>query len=357
MLTGECMTQASLESWITDPQLDLTRSTHWLSSDQISVQLRLATDILSERFKAQSSSAEPLRIPTHYVRNEKSTTLHKAVMIFLMLLLIGDGLFRVWALIFFYPNTYWGQNVGSYLSILVIQIFGAWFIYRVFWRPIYRTTDYAAKRRLALSAGEAIMKDSRPPILLLRAFDSDSITVQVGFMDQQRLEEVLATDLDEIGPFIAVGRPKERGPHLGAARDYIPDNLWQHTVERWMVASQVIFAISTESVGLMWELEKLKSLGLTSKVILIAPLRGPNGRETLRRVIPSLWGAETNDSHLTDKHLAESLVTYLDAKGVFQTVRHMDIARGVDYRIAVISAMLQMFPGHDEVPAPNNQAT
>jgi hypothetical protein len=48
-------------------------------------------------------------------------------------------------------------------------------------------------------------------------------------------EEQLAMVMNEIGPFIAIGRPGEQWPELGAARMYVGDDEWQATINNLIV--------------------------------------------------------------------------------------------------------------------------
>ena len=116
--------------------------------------------------------------------------------------------------------------------------------------------------------------DSRPPVLLLRSFEDDEklryIRADTALFDFS-LESRLADHFSAVGPFIAVGKPGDMSPHLGAARASLLDNEWQGTVIGWMVESSLIIVMigSTHWVG--WELERIIELGHTAKLILLFP--------------------------------------------------------------------------------------
>jgi hypothetical protein len=116
--------------------------------------------------------------------------------------------------------------------------------------------------------------DSRPPILLLRSFEDDEklryLRADTAFFDFS-LESRLADHFSAAGPFIAVGKPGDASPHLGAARASLLDTEWQGTVIGWMAESSLIIVMigSTHWVG--WELERIIELGHTAKMILLFP--------------------------------------------------------------------------------------
>jgi hypothetical protein len=88
-----------------------------------------------------------------------------------------------------------------------------------------------AKRASAPRAEELVTRDPRAPILYLRRFalDSKASLVRTGqefgslVFNTKTDEELVAEVMNEIGPCIAIGRPGEKLPHLGFAREYVSD--------------------------------------------------------------------------------------------------------------------------------------
>jgi len=88
----------------------------------------------------------------------------------------------------------------------------------------------------AAAAAEIMSRDKRAPVVYLRSFkhDDDRLIpwwsrillywVSVSF------EQMLAATLDCVGPFIAIGRPTETVPELGAARLYCSDTEWRDRI-------------------------------------------------------------------------------------------------------------------------------
>ena len=61
---------------------------------------------------------------------------------------------------------------------------------------------------------------------------------------------------------IAIGKPGEALAPLGAARDYVGDDIWQHEVKRRMRDATLIVLMLGTSEGLAWELLRVHRLQL-----------------------------------------------------------------------------------------------
>ena len=154
--------------------------------------------------------------------------------------------------------------------------------------PVLADT-YRRSRALGQRDAEAhLRRDPRPPVLLLRSFADDERLIEVrvrvstqrsGFENvlirAERFEEVLARQLWSIGPVIAVGRPGEPLPLLGAARTYLPVDEWEPKVSSLMDQAALIIVVLGESAGLVWKIDRLcDSAHLGKTVIAIPPLIG-----------------------------------------------------------------------------------
>jgi hypothetical protein len=125
------------------------------------------------------------------------------------------------------------------------------------------------RRRLrqfrARSAEQELQRpDARRPILYLRSFGLDEHTARpsvhellLGSAWATTLEEKLARTLGRCGPVIAIGRPDEALPGLGAARFYVDDDVWQQKVADVASVSSLVVWTSGTSPGLRWEVEHL----------------------------------------------------------------------------------------------------
>ncbi|MFJ9417147.1 transferase [Streptomyces sp. NPDC101227] len=134
--------------------------------------------------------------------------------------------------------------------------------------------------RSARGAAQALLADGRRPVLYLRSFADDDTAAQVddaAFVNMHSREEQLAGALGAVGPVIAVGRPGEPLPRLGAARFYLPLDDWQPAVLRLMELSQLIVLRLGPGEGLWWEVERARATQPARKLVLLAPGGPPGG--------------------------------------------------------------------------------
>ena len=88
---------------------------------------------------------------------------------------------------------------------------------------------------------------------------------------------------------IAIGKPGERLPELGAARLYASHESWQQTVLDMLRRSSLILARVGASPGVQWELDQVLSLAQRSKVLILV-LGSPKDQAAGVRAIESRIG-------------------------------------------------------------------
>ncbi len=140
-----------------------------------------------------------------------------------------------------------------------------------------------ADRYIAIKATALLESDSRPPVLFLRSFRDERISVwrnnfrniATGNMIAT-LEIAIADVARKLGPFIAIGEPNERLPNLGAARLYAKDDEWQTIVQGLMDRAQVIVAVPAMAKWVRWELRQLLANKRALKSVILLP---PKRRE------------------------------------------------------------------------------
>jgi hypothetical protein len=113
------------------------------------------------------------------------------------------------------------------------------YIYFGFLLPFGMLCFRVGKKYKAHSAAQVLADDLRPPVLYLRPFHSDKTATRVRAWKHfgsfgvssdtawESDEEQIADVMNEIGPFVAIGRPGDRVARLGAARFYTNDSEWQ----------------------------------------------------------------------------------------------------------------------------------
>ena len=163
--------------------------------------------------------------------------------------------------------------------------------------------EKTARRHLALSASQAMIQDPRPPVLYLRSFSDEPHTQRVKlnrrFWERDFAEEeLLVPEIAKVGPFVAVGRPGDRLPQVGANRLYVNDVDWTSVVLRLMdEAAGVIIRIGPGG-GLAWEIRQA--------VLRISP-------ERLGFMIPHDVNAYSFFKSQTDPLLPQPLPRYPNA--------------------------------------------
>ena len=128
---------------------------------------------------------------------------------------------------------------------------------------------------MTASASEAQLADTRSPVLLLRSFRDDGREVKM--LDDGALgasfEDALVNQLSKFGPTIAVGKPDEVLPPLGANREYVTGD-WQQRIRQLMSEAVIIVVILDRTPGLLWEIEQVFASNQQHRLIIIAPDEG-----------------------------------------------------------------------------------
>lgn len=142
----------------------------------------------------------------------------------------------------------------------------------------WRGRQYRAK-----ATAQSIIEDSKPDVLYLRAFDTDSSVLRfVGwsFLLPRLIagvvteEEQLRDVLRPFGDLVAIGRPGEKLPTPGAARLYVSDAQWQSVVSDQMRSAALVIIRAGHSTGLLWELKQaFESLDPTKLLILVLNMK------------------------------------------------------------------------------------
>lgn len=172
-----------------------------------------------------------------------------------------------------------------FTSAFVLWIVGQWMIVR-------------SKRLGQPTTEQALKNDPRPAVLYLRSFQADRADerrrwLNLLFRSKDGVplsgEEELTQLMLKIGPVIAIGRPGEKLPQLGAARVYIPDDQWQESVKTYMDQSQLIVIRAGKTAGLKWELQEIIENIDPEKVMVYFPGRSDfaSFREWAKDLFPS----------------------------------------------------------------------
>jgi hypothetical protein len=145
------------------------------------------------------------------------------------------------------------------------------FVFALLWWPAHRFRarySHAVRRRETKPIQlEKLAAFERPPVLYLRSFDDDERAARI--KGQLTEEEHLGKALSQVGPFLAVGRPGESIPTLGASRVYLGDEAWQSTVEDLIRAARLVILRTGKTAGLHWEVERALQLLTPERLVLL----------------------------------------------------------------------------------------
>jgi hypothetical protein len=151
------------------------------------------------------------------------------------------------------------------LVALGLLVAASFLLLRFFWRRVRRpATD--------------IMTDaSYAPIVFLRSFSDEMAKVKSrrilnsAIRRSERLEEILVSTVTAFGPTVAIGRPSERIPPLGAMRAYYSDDEWQPAIIDWINRAYLIVVMAGRSTMSLWELNYVLRGALVRKLVLVMP--------------------------------------------------------------------------------------
>jgi hypothetical protein len=188
-------------------------------------------------------------------------------------------------------------KVFARVGWLFATTFGFGVLIRILIRYLRRVYAHTAEEELKRN-------EARRPIFYLRSFSLevwDKPTLRMLLQDDTTAEQKLVNVLKKYGPVIAIGRPGEVLPSLGAARFYVTDDQWQQKVADVANVSQLVVWTTGTSEGLRWELSHLLEWVPLARLVLLAHpylLSGLTAREreqewhifrtTLGAMLPSL---------------------------------------------------------------------
>ena len=124
--------------------------------------------------------------------------------------------------------------------------------------------------------GEA--NDNRPPVIYLRSFMDDTITaatVSSGLawrgLAVKTEEEQLAKVMTTIGPVVAVGKPGEELPELGARRIYLSNEEWKERVTELMCKAALVVLRPGNTPSVLWEISEAMAQVRPERRLLVLP--------------------------------------------------------------------------------------
>ncbi len=184
--------------------------------------------------------------------------------------------------------------------------------------PAIRVARRLRKRalsKMALSATELLSRDGRKPVLYLRPFEDDSITlvgqkmtVYEKFFDRgaqyEYLEYLLVNTLSIEGPVVAIGDPNDPNPPAGASRDYLLDESWKLRVHELMEDASIIVMCVSYTEGVFWEIDEILNNDYAHKTIFVIPPEISQQREVSVPIVEKILPEERDQ---TANHIWEEI--------------------------------------------------
>jgi len=141
-----------------------------------------------------------------------------------------------------------------------------------------RAAHMRGRKLLAVAKSQAAAVDQRPPVLYLRSFEDDEKAatgvrqsgLQILFGSATE-EEQLSRAMNELGPFVSIGRPGEQLPELGAARFYVSHEEWHERVRDLMSRCQLAVLRVGRTPGFFWEVRNAVESIAPQKLIFLLP--------------------------------------------------------------------------------------
>ena len=189
----------------------------------------------------------------------------------------------------------WENKDSLFFGVIVLLVIGGGLVRLGFWLLSY------SRRYRMLSAEEVTQQDSRSPILIVRSFEDDMLEVEreregviewVRHLTRSRgsvFEEAVAEALSAFGPVIAIGKPGEKLPALGAAREYVSHDEWQERAVELISQSSIVTVVVGRGQWLQWEIKRLVELdGLDKALVVFPPVKSNELVERWKIVAPLL---------------------------------------------------------------------
>ncbi len=145
-----------------------------------------------------------------------------------------------------------------------------------------------AKKHGTPRANEVRELDRRQPILLLRSFVDDDLSVEGDLLDLD-LPRLIAEHLNVIGPVIALPAVNERLQPVGPYRVDLQGKSWTEAISSLISEACAIIMICGRSEGLAWELSHVTQPSIARKTTFFFPSVDPE--ELTRR-----WMFLTSDN-------------------------------------------------------------
>ncbi len=174
-------------------------------------------------------------------------------------------------------------TVGSGVVVLTVgTILLVGFLSTQWFLSLARRLRVRSRRQLLLSYERARLSDPRPPVLFLRPFSDDQISLKGAPLphymrlfdpgvEAATLDELIVQDFSSMGPVVALGKPSDQLPPIGAARKYVAEGEWQDVALSLVDQSTRIIVAVSDATNVLWEVDAIVERGHLSKSVFVFP--------------------------------------------------------------------------------------
>jgi TM2 domain-containing membrane protein YozV len=119
----------------------------------------------------------------------------------------------------------------------------------------------------AVGAHAAMLMDKRAPVVYIRSFMLDGQLP--GLYGAFTVEQELCTLMARFGPVVAIGKPGEPFPELGAARVYTSDDEWQTTIVDYFNRAGHVLVQVGPTANLWWEIDQARECVPLDRLLIV----------------------------------------------------------------------------------------
>jgi hypothetical protein len=155
--------------------------------------------------------------------------------------------------------------MGSIICLVAMMIVAIW--------KFPKTIDRELRHGIQTAKLSALIP--LQPILLLRSFIDDELKSKgegLGRVVRNRIEERIVQAAEGVAPVVALGRPGEDLPYVGAHRFYVVDEDWQAAVIFLLPRCRYVIIVYNPGTNVQWEVRQAFEKTPLERLIVILPM-------------------------------------------------------------------------------------
>jgi hypothetical protein len=145
-----------------------------------------------------------------------------------------------------------------------------------------RLSKMVERAAMKFATVETQAQDAQSPIVYLRAFKDDSGLSSLDGLHTVEERIVLAL-MSAKKRVVALGKPGEKLPPIGAERFYVDDDVWQSTISNWIDNCHAVVMIASVTDATGWEIEEVFRANRQDRflILFVKTKRTARGKRTL----------------------------------------------------------------------------